>query len=217
MATNKFFENGFTNNPSSINLLDDLTRELIEIWGQDFFYMPRTLVKPDQLLGEDTLSVFKKAWEVEMIMTQAEGFGPEGELMGKEGWWAKKQLTLQVSMTKFREITKGLYEPHPGDLVYHRLSGAIYQVDFVNDGAATQWALGNTEKYFYTLICNMFEYSHERIVTGEGILDDIATGLFNDGTDSNGLKNDGGADNAVIDRDGSAYTDFSETSPLGSY
>ena len=58
MATNVYFNTG---TQSEQNLYEDLMIEQLKIYGQDVFYIPRTLVKEDELLGEDVLSKFGDA------------------------------------------------------------------------------------------------------------------------------------------------------------
>ena len=55
MPTNVYFDTG--TRPEQ-NLYEDLMIEQLKIYGQDVFYIPRTLVKEDDLFGEDTLSKF---------------------------------------------------------------------------------------------------------------------------------------------------------------
>ena len=62
MAVNSIFH---TNNKSSIlaerNLYKDLIKEAIQIYGHDVYYVDRTLVSRDNVLGEDALSKFTSA------------------------------------------------------------------------------------------------------------------------------------------------------------
>ena len=59
MAVNAIFK---TNNLSSIqaerNLYSDLIKEAIQIYGHDVYYVDRTTVAIDTILGEDSLSKF---------------------------------------------------------------------------------------------------------------------------------------------------------------
>ena len=61
MAVNKHFH---TNNSAAIateqNLYRDLVTEAIQIYGHDVFYIDRTLVAKDNILGEDSLSVYRE-------------------------------------------------------------------------------------------------------------------------------------------------------------
>ena len=68
MAVNSAFH---TNNLSSISteraLYADLVKEAIQIHGHDVFYVNRTTVALDSVLGEDALSKFTNAQPIEML------------------------------------------------------------------------------------------------------------------------------------------------------
>ena len=70
MPTNVYFDTG--TKPEQ-HLYEDLMIEQLKIYGQDVFYIPRTLVKEDSLFGEDTLSKFDDAYQIEKYFENAEG------------------------------------------------------------------------------------------------------------------------------------------------
>ena len=70
MPTNVYFDTG--TKPEQ-TLYEDLMIEQLRIYGQDVFYIPRTLVKEDSLFGEDTLSKFGDAYLIEMYLENEEG------------------------------------------------------------------------------------------------------------------------------------------------
>ena len=61
MAKNPYFKLG-TN--SEQNVVENLIIECLQIYGQEMFYIPRTLVSKDDILGEDRLSEFKNAYPI---------------------------------------------------------------------------------------------------------------------------------------------------------
>ena len=69
MAVNSIFK---TNNLASIqaerNLYSDLIKEAIQIYGHDVYYIDRTLVARDDVLGEDSLSKFTTQHPIEMYV-----------------------------------------------------------------------------------------------------------------------------------------------------
>ena len=69
MAVNSIFH---TSNRTAIateqNLYRDLVAEAIQIYGHDVFYINRTLVAEDTVLGEDSLSVFRDATKIEKLL-----------------------------------------------------------------------------------------------------------------------------------------------------
>ena len=108
MAVNKHFH---TSNIAAIateqSLYADLVAEAIQIHGHDVYYLDRTLVAEDTVLGEDSLSKFNTQAPIEMYMEDAGGgFAGERELMSQFGLQNLSEATFVVSKTKFQEKTK---------------------------------------------------------------------------------------------------------------
>ena len=62
MALNTYFSQGTTGEQG---LVEDLVIEQIKMFGKNVYYIPRTLVKQDTVFGEDTMSKFDDAFEIE--------------------------------------------------------------------------------------------------------------------------------------------------------
>ena len=110
MAVNKAFH---TNNSTSIqtekNLYSDLVKEAIQIFGHDVYYIDRTTVAIDNVLGEDSLSTFTSQVPIEMYVEDAEGgYQGEKELMSQFGLENRNELTLVVHKERFQDLTKQL-------------------------------------------------------------------------------------------------------------
>ena len=108
MAVNKSFH---TNNSATIqtdkNLYSDLVKEAIQIYGHDVYYIDRTTVAIDNVLGEDSLSKFTTQVPIEMYVENAEGgYEGEKELMNQFGLENRNELTLVVHKTRFQDLTK---------------------------------------------------------------------------------------------------------------
>ena len=58
---------------SEQNLYEDLIIESLQIYGQDVYYIPRTLVNRDDILNEDPASKFDDAYLLEMYIENTEG------------------------------------------------------------------------------------------------------------------------------------------------
>ena len=104
MAVNKHFH---TNNSAAIateqNLYRDLVTEAIQIYGHDVFYIDRTLVAKDDILGEDSLSVYRRAQKIEMYMEDADGgFAGEREIINQFGLQNLSEATFVVSKKQFQ-------------------------------------------------------------------------------------------------------------------
>ena len=108
MAVNKAFH---TNNSATIqtekNLYSDLVKEAIQIYGHDVYYIDRTTVAIDNVLGEDSLSKFTTQVPIEMYVENAEGgYEGEKELMNQFGLENRNELTLVVHKNRFQDLTK---------------------------------------------------------------------------------------------------------------
>ena len=108
MAVNKHFHtSGVAAVTTEQNLYRDLVSEAIQIYGHDVFYINRTLVAEDTVLGEDSLSVFRDATKIEMYMENADGgFAGERELMNQFGLQNLSEATFVVSKERFQGKTK---------------------------------------------------------------------------------------------------------------
>ena len=108
MAVNKHFHtNGVSAIASEQSLYADLVAEAIRHKGHDVYYLDRTLVAEDTVLGEDSLSKFNKQSLIEMYMEDSGGgFAGQQELMTQFGLQNLSEATFVVSKTKFQEKTK---------------------------------------------------------------------------------------------------------------
>ena len=121
MPTNVYFDTG--TKPEQ-HLYEDLMIEQLKIYGQDVYYIPRTLVKEDELLGEDTLSKFGDAYLIEMYFENVEGYEGEKEIMTKFGLEMRDEATFVVAKRRFEQLVSTdsnlivKTRPNEGDLVY---------------------------------------------------------------------------------------------------
>tara|TARA_Y100000296_G_C5148618_1_gene245171 strand:- start:31 stop:1296 length:1266 start_codon:yes stop_codon:yes gene_type:complete len=108
MAVNTFFH---TSNTATIStektLYSDLIAEAIQIYGHDVYYLDRTLVAEDTVLGEDSLSKFNTQAKIEMYIEDgAGGYAGEREMMSQFGLQNLSEVTFVVNKLRFQEITK---------------------------------------------------------------------------------------------------------------
>ena len=150
MAVNKHFH---TSGASAIateqSLYADLVAEAIQIHGHDVYYLDRTLVAEDSVLGEDSLSKFNTQSLIEMYMEDSGGgFAGERELMSQFGLQNLSEATFVVSKTRFQEKTKqiqieagtdstssGSIQLESGTFSTSKLEGEIFYI--VNETDAT--------------------------------------------------------------------------------
>ena len=175
MPVNHHFQGGNgIGNQSEKRLHEDLIIEGLKIYGLDNFYLPRTLVNKDLVLGEDTLSKFDQSYMIEMYMETTEGFSGEQELVSKFGLEIREDTTFVIAKRRWQNqvdnkansIVDG--RPNEGDLIYVPLMNSFFEIQFVEDQEPF-FQLGQLP--VYKLRCTRFEYSSERLDTGVSDID----------------------------------------------
>src|SRR6056300_788488 len=183
MPVNHYFQNGNGIGDSNEKRLhEDLIIEGLKIYGHDCYYLPRTLVNKDLVLGEDTLSKFDQSYLLEMYIETTEGFAGEQELVSKFGLEIREDTTFMISKRRWQNqvdsqatlIKSG--RPNEGDLVYVPLMNSFFEIQFVEDQEPF-FQLGNLP--VYKLKATRFEYSAERFDTGALLLESTDTTLGN--------------------------------------
>ena len=175
MATNVYFDRGTT---SEKRLYEDLMIEQLKAFGQECFYIPRTLVAKDNIFGEDSLNKFSAAYMIEMYVEDVQGFAGEGDLIGKFGLEVRDQVTFVVSRRRFVMLVRenaNLIEssrPNEGDLVYMDRFKKLFKIDFVEDEDPFYQV---SDLPVFKLKCSVFEYSHEEFDTGISEIDQAQT------------------------------------------
>ena len=175
MPTNVYFDTG--TRPEQ-TLYEDLKIEQLKIYGQDVFYIPRTLVKEDNLFGEDTLSKFGDAYLIEMYFENVEGYEGEKEIMSKFGLQMNEDVTFVVARRRFEQLVSHdsnlivKTRPNEGDLVYFPKVKKIFEITFV-DHDDPFYQVHNLPAF--KLKCKTFEYSSEDLDTGITEIDAIET------------------------------------------
>ena len=175
MPTNVYFDTG---TKSEQHLYEDLMIEQLKIYGQDVFYIPRTLVKEDELFGEDTLSKFGDAYQIEMYFENVDGYEGEKEIMSKFGLQMNEDATFVVARRRFEQLVSHdsnlivKTRPNEGDLVYFPKVKKIFEITFV-DHDDPFYQVHNVPAF--KLKCKTFEYSSEDLDTGITEIDAIET------------------------------------------
>ena len=175
MPTNVYFDTG--TKPEQ-HLYEDLMIEQLKIYGQDVYYIPRTLVKEDNLLGEDVVSKFGDAYQIEMYFENVEGYEGEKEIMSKFGLQMNEDATFVVARRRFEQLVSGdanlivKTRPNEGDLVYFPKVSKMLEITFV-DHDDPFYQVHNIPAF--KLKVKTFEYSSEDIDTGIAEIDAIET------------------------------------------
>jgi hypothetical protein len=103
MAVNKYFR-PFTFGRQQ-DLAEDLIVQSIKIYGIDVKYMPRTLVNPDALLGEDVSSAFNDAIDIEMYIKNTQGFEGEGDFLSKFNLEIRDSITFVMARKRWEQVS----------------------------------------------------------------------------------------------------------------
>ena len=167
MATNLYFQN--VSSHAEQELINSLTSEVIQIHGLDVFYLPRTLVKEDLLMGEDVLSKFSTVYEIEMYLKSTEGFGGEGDLVSKFGLDVRDEVIFTVHRDRF-ELATDMSKPLEGDLIYLPVNKGLFEIKFVEH---EQPFYQSGKNYSFDITCELFQYAEEQLDTGVSEIDSI--------------------------------------------
>lgn len=174
MPLNPYFPKGTA---SEQNLVEDLIIESIKGYGKDFYYIPRSLVAKDDVLGEDSLSEFKNSYLIEAYFDNVDNFGGRGQFMSKFGLNIEEQATITVARRRWNQLVGQHGEtilpnrPAEGDLLWFPLSSGLFEIRFV-DHQNQFYQLGKL--YVYKLKIELFQFSSETMETGVEAVDIMA-------------------------------------------
>ena len=175
MPVNHYFQGGNgIGNQNEKRLYEDLIVEGLKIYGHDVYYLPRTLVNRDLILGEDTTSRFDDSWLIEMYIETTEGFAGSQELISKFGLEIREDTTFMVSKRSWdyhvgqKDSLIATGRPNEGDIIYYPLMNSFFEIQFVEDQEPF-FALGQLP--VYKLRVTRWEYSSEELNTGNAAID----------------------------------------------
>jgi len=191
MPRSVYFSHG---NRSEHLLHEDIIVESIGIYGQNFYYIPRELVAKDEILGEDRLSEFKKAFSIEMYLENADGFEGQGAFIQRFGGMMMEQsATLTVARRRWEQLvgrfgaTTIPSRPNEGDLLYFPLTDGLFEIKFVQHQDPF-YQIGKL--FVYKLEVELFQYASERISTDVKQIDDFQSlKSFDTNVIENGIVN----------------------------
>jgi hypothetical protein len=174
-TTNVYFSHGTRNEQY---LIEDLIIESLKIYGQEYFYIPRTLISKDEILGEDRLSQFKSSFPIEMYFENVDALDGQGAFIQKFGLMMEQSATLVVARRRWEQLV-GRYgqtiiptRPCEGDLIYFPLTKGLFEIKFVKHQDPF-YQLGKL--YVYKLQVELFQYASEQIDTGIAAVDAFET------------------------------------------
>ena len=197
MTTNFYFNN-FQNSQEQL-LIEDLVLESIKIYGHDMWYCPRTLVAKDDIYGEDTISEYNSAYLIDLYVKNVDSYEGDGTFLSKFNLEIRDQMTLTVSFRNFMNEVGSIAtidRPREGDLIYIPMLDRLFIIKYVSKNAVF-YQMGSIQ--MYDLVCEMFEYSSERLNTGIEAIDSIEKDLSLDASNYSLLTQDGFI---ITDQDG---------------
>ena len=166
MARNPNFRQAVT---SEQRLYEDIIIESMKIYGQDVYYLPRTIVNENTILGEDVASSFTSSYKIEMYLENTEAFDGEGDLFTKFGVEIRDEATFIVARKRWSQTVASssnsitVLRPKEGDLIWLQLSNKLFEILHV-EHESPFYQLSNLPTY--KMRCQLFEYSGEDIDTG---------------------------------------------------
>lgn len=182
MPLNSLYPRGDVNEQ---NLVEDIIIETIRATGQEFYYIPRVLVAPDDIFGEDNLSKYINAFQIEGYLDNIDNFSGQGNFMSKFGLFIEEQGQVSIARKRWEQLI-GQYgatiiptRPCEGDLMYFEKTKSLFEIKFV-EHQNPFYQLGRL--YVYKLKLELFQYSSERIDTDIDELNRIALDLTFDTT-----------------------------------
>lgn len=173
MSRNVYFGLG---NITEKRLHEDLIIEALRIYGHDILYLPRSIIEQDSTLHEDTISRFEASFKLEAYIENIDGYGGEGTLMSKFGLTIRDQMNVLVSKRRWETMVKpflkdgALPRPAEGDLIYFPMGKALMEIKYV-ENKASFYQLQQLPTY--RLVLELFEYSGEKIDTGDFSVDSV--------------------------------------------
>jgi hypothetical protein len=155
-------------------LIEDLVIESIQIYGQDMYYLPKTVKQLDRLYGEDLqASEFNDAIFVELYIKNVEGFQGDGDFLSKFNLEIRDRMTFTIARRTFANEVGSqleLVRPREGDVIYFPLNRKFFQIKFV-EHEAIFYQLGALQTF--DLVCELMEFSNEVFNTGIPEIDEF--------------------------------------------
>jgi len=152
------------------SLYASLIAEAIQIHGHDVYYLDRTLVAEDNVLGEDALSKFNTQSLIEMYMENSDGgYAGEQEVITQFGLENLSEATFVVSKVRFQEKTKqiqiedgtdstssGSILLESGSIATSKLEGEIFYIQNETDATDADRPLEG-DAIYHPLLKKLFE------------------------------------------------------------
>jgi hypothetical protein len=174
MAKSQYFPQ-YGGRTSEQTLVQDLVDEQIKLFGQDVYYVPKTMLI-DKSLNDVVLQKFEDDVLIEMMLINVEGFGGSGAVaMSKFGLRLSDEITYAVSKRRWINYVETQIDtvvpdrPNEGDLLYVPMTKNLYEIKFV-EREVPFYQLG--KNYIFSLTCELIEHADNYFNTGNPDIDD---------------------------------------------
>lgn len=176
MPTSPYFPTYYQGDSGEQGLYQDLVDEQIKLFGSDIYYMPRTILK-DNTLDDIVYSKYQSQFQIEMLLSNVEGFGDTSEFISKFGLRITDEVKFRVSTRRWDEAAASYNltvngRPNEGDLLYFPLTQDLYEIKFV-ERESPFYQFGKIQ--FYTMTAEIYELGSDDISTGVAEIDEIET------------------------------------------
>lgn len=169
-------------NTNEQNLYSSMIRENIEMSGQEYYYIPRTISDNfDPIFGEDALSSFDSHAKVVMWIENYNGYSGESEILSKFGMEIRDSASFIIHRDEFTENVVPIvpesrnsaikFRPCEGDLIYVPFSKSLFQIRFVEDEYPGFYQL--KKKFVWTLRAELMQLNNEKFNTSVSEIDDL--------------------------------------------
>ena len=178
MPTSPYFPTYYQGDSGEQGLYQDLVDEQIKLFGSDIYYMPRTILK-DNTLDDIVYSKYQSQFQIEMILSNVEGFGDTSEFISKFGLRITDEVKFILSSRRWDEV-EAQYNPtltvpgrpNEGDLLYFPLTKDLYEIKFV-ERETPFYQFGKIQ--FFIMTAEIYEVGSDDISTGVAEIDEIET------------------------------------------
>lgn len=173
MPLNSYFQQGYTNEQ---DLVDDLMKESIEIYGQEVYYLPREVEVRNSIFLEPLHTVYNHAVPIEMYVETVTGMAGAQDLFTKFGIDIRDQFEFRVMRSRFNEsiaslnVVQNPTVPKEGDIIFFPLMATYFVIRYVEDEDAFYQL---NKVYSWLLKTENFEFSSEVFSTGNPDIDKL--------------------------------------------
>ena len=175
MATSHYFNNSPASPTFEQQFIEDNVNEIIHLFGQDVFYVPRTsMTELDTLYGESPAADFRAAYPIEAYLD--EPMGPSGAqaFFSKFGMGIPSGTKWIIANNHFKRWVPSNTFPKEGDLIWYPGRHILHEIKYVNQNIDYGTAGRRPPNfYMYELTVEPMKFNNERFATGLVELDSL--------------------------------------------